>query len=107
MFSGIKPPGAYPVTGVTSAHPTTAAAGAGDHAARQVKNFDQFQCETQMSPEEIRMRQTVGRISQQVQIRPTRHEIETLQQQVQDGTYQPDVREIAARMLMISGEDRT
>lgn len=105
MFSGIKPPGAYPVSGV-STHATAATVGMGDHTVRQ-KNFDQFQCQTPMSSSEIQMRQTVGRISQQIQIRPTRHEIETLQRQVQDGTYQPDAREIAARMLMtIPGEDR-
>ena len=41
-----------------------------------------------------------GRISQEIRIRPTCREIESLQAQIREGRYQPDPQEIAARMLL-------
>ena len=58
-------------------------------AERQV--YDQFQLSIQPSGEETRMKELVGRISQ---------EIESLQAQIREGRYQPDPQEIAARMLL-------
>ena len=53
-------------------------------AERQV--YDQFQLSIQPSGEETRMKELVGRISQEIRIR--------------EGRYQPDPQEIAARMLL-------
>ena len=38
-------------------------------------------------------------------LRPTRSQLESLQKQIQDGTYQPSATEIAARMLMIYDQE--
>ena len=62
-------------------------------AERQV--YDQFQPSIQTS----------GRISQEIRIRPTCREIESLQAQIREGRYQPDPQEIAARMLLQKGAD--
>ena len=67
-------------------------------AERQV--YDQFQLSIQPSGEETRMKEHVGRISQEIRIRPTCREIESLQAQIREGRYQPDPQEIAARMLL-------
>ena len=67
-------------------------------AERQV--YDQFQLSIQPSGEETRMKELVGRISQEIRIRPTCREIESLQAQIREGRYQPDPQEIAARMLL-------
>ena len=55
---------------------------------------------SQPSGEETRMKELVGRISQEIRIRPTCREIESLQAQIREGRYQPDPQEIAARMLL-------
>ena len=57
------------------------------------------------SGEETRMKELVGRISQEIRIRPTCREIESLQAQIREGRYQPDPQEIAARMLLQKGAD--
>lgn len=62
--------------------------------------YDQFQLSIQPSGEETRMKELVGRISQEIRIRPTCREIESLQAQIREGRYQPDPQEIAARMLL-------
>lgn len=72
-------------------------------AERQV--YDQFQLSIQPSGEETRMKELVGRISQEIRIRPTCREIEYLQAQIREGRYQPDPQEIAARMLLQKGAD--
>lgn len=64
------------------------------------QRYDQVQFSSHLDEMEIRMKETVGQISQQVRIRPTHQEIETLRQQVADGSYQVNPREIAARMLL-------
>lgn len=102
MFSGIKPAGAYPLAG--AAPHSAPAAGHVSHAAVQ-QSFDQFHCSTQFAGDEARLRETISSISQKTRIRPTRSEMETLRQQVQNGTYQPDAKEIAARMLMVQYQE--
>ena len=78
-------------------------AGAAHSTSRQV--YDQFQLSIQPSGEETRMKELVGRISQEIRIRPTCREIESLQAQIREGRYQPDPQEIAARMLLQKGAD--
>lgn len=97
MFSGIKPMGVSPLCGVSSHNaptPTT------DRSRFSLQNYDQLLVSPQPAGEEGRIRETVTQISQQIRIRPTRNEISALQQQVRDGTYQYNPREIAARMLL-------
>lgn len=98
MFSGIKPAGAFSSSGVS---PYGIAASAAEHVKLSRQNYDQFLCSPQPTGEEGRIRETVNQLSQRIRIRPTRHEISLLRQQIQDGTYQPDAREIAGRMLLM------
>ena len=44
-------------------------------------------------------------VLREVRTRPSRGELEELQAQIREGTYQPDAREIAARMLLIREEE--
>ena len=80
-------------------------AGAAHSTSRPRQVYDQFQLSIQPSGEETRMKELVGRISQEIRIRPTCREIESLQAQIREGRYQPDPQEIAARMLLQKGAD--
>ena len=102
MFSGIKPTGTFSSSGVSSYGVAVPAA---EHARLNRQNYDQFLCSPQPAGEEGRIRETVNQISQRIRIRPTRHEISLLQRQIQDGTYQPDTREIATRILLMDSEE--
>lgn len=102
MFSGIKPAGAFPLAG--AALHSAPAAGHANHAVVQ-QNYDQFQCSAQLDGDETRLRDTVSSLLQKTRTRPTRSEMETLRQQVQSGTYQPDAKEIAARMMMVNYQE--
>ena len=70
------------------------------HSTSRPQAERQFQLSIQPSGEETRMKELVGRISQEIRIRPTCREIESLQAQIREGRYQPDPQEIAARMLL-------
>ena len=102
MFSGIKPTGSFPISGTAPYHTHTPAAGA-KKIERQ--NYDQFQCSPRPEGEEARIQETVSRLSRQARTRPSHSQLQQLQQQIKDGTYQPDAREIAARMLLMDQED--
>lgn len=99
MFTGIKPPGAYPVSGA-AVHGGLAPSNYTDRTARQQKNFDQFELTTQIDDQEAMVQTSVSRIIRQVRTRPTRTDLAELKKQIADGAYQPDAKEIAARMLM-------
>lgn len=99
MFSAIKPTGAFPLSTHTGHTPLT---GTGQNKnALERQNYDQFQRSVHLSGEERNMQEAVSRLSRQARIRPTRSQLESLQKQIQEGTYQPSAAEIAARMLMI------
>lgn len=100
MFSGIKPTGSFPMSGTTSYRGHTPAA---ETQKIDRQSYDQFQ-RSSRPDEEVRIQETVSRLSQQVRIRPSHSQLQQLQQQIKDGTYQPDAREIAARMLLIGQE---
>ncbi len=102
MFSGIKPIGVAPPSGISSYNSSVSAA---EHTKISQQNYDQFLCGAQPGGEEGRIRETVNQISQKARIRPTNHELAHLQQQIKNGTYQPNAREIAARMLMSSVQE--
>ena len=99
MFSGIKPTGAYPFSGVSS---YSGPAPASDYKNKvSAQNYDQLLFSPQPEGDEGRFRAAVAQISQQIRIRPTHHELSMIQQQIQDGSYQYDPRAIAARMLLM------
>lgn len=62
--------------------------------------FDLLELSRQPGGEERRVLDLTGQVSRQVQARHTTGEIARLQAQVREGTYQPDAREIAARLLL-------
>ena len=70
----------------------------------ETARFDQLQISRQPGGMEKRILDLTGRVEQQVHARHTTGEIARLQRQVQEGTYQPDAREIAARMLLREAE---
>ena len=64
------------------------------------EQFDQACFSPRWEGEERQVAELTGQMSRQVCARHTAGEIARLQAQVQAGTYQPDAREIAARMLL-------
>ena len=60
---------------------------------------------TRLSGLEKRVQDLTARLSQEVRARPTSGELRALQAQVASGTYQPDARETAARMLLLCEEE--
>lgn len=65
------------------------------------QHYDQVQFSSQLSETEKRIKETSGQLVQQIRTRPSRQELDALRQQIADGTYQADAREIAARMLLM------
>lgn len=76
---------------------------AGDGRVRAV-DCDQARFSARLSGLEGRVQDLTARISQEMRIRPTNGELRTLADQVRAGSYQPDAREIAARMLLLGEE---
>ena len=60
-----------------------------------------MQFSSHLSETEKRIKETSGQLVQQIRTRPSRQELDALRQQIADGTYQADAREIAARMLLM------
>ena len=67
----------------------------------QGQRYDQFQFSSCLDATEKRVKQAVGHMSQEIRSRVSAQDLEHLRQQVSDGTYQPNPREIAARMLLM------
>ena len=65
------------------------------------QHYDQVQFSSHLSETEKRIKETSGQLVQQIRTRPSRQELDALRQQIADGTYQADAREIAARMLLM------
>ena len=97
MFSEIKFPGGFRVPEVSS-RPVHAPAGRTPQAGGSGQ--DRFQLSPRPTGQEAQVREAVSQIATKARIRPSLHELEALKQQIREGTYQPDAREIAARMLM-------
>lgn len=74
-------------------------------AVCQGQRYDQVEFSSCLDETEKRVKQVVGTMSQEIRSRVSAQDLEHLRQQVNDGTYQPNPREIAARMLLIR-EDR-
>ncbi|MGI5962406.1 MAG: flagellar biosynthesis anti-sigma factor FlgM [Lawsonibacter sp.] len=105
MVFGIKPPGMGPVNGSNPTYNMTNSTARKGLQKTQQQNCDQFQCSLRPSGEERQVQEMTSQITQQIRLRPSKSELAQLQQQVQNGTYQPDAREIAARMLLIHQEE--
>ncbi len=102
MFSRIGFTGGAPIGRInsrSSAHTTPDSAKAG------TQNYDSVSFSDVAAGQELRTKDLAAQISGQIRIRPTSGEIQELSHRVQEGTYQPDPGEIAARMLLINKED--
>ena len=51
--------------------------------------------------EQAKVQELTARLSAQLRVRPSKAELEDTRKQVLSGAYQPDARDIAARMLLI------
>ena len=65
------------------------------------QRYDQVRFSSRLDESNKRVKETVGRLSQEARTRVTAQDIEHLRQQVANGDYQPVPREIAARMLLL------
>ncbi len=69
------------------------------------QRYDQVQFSSCLDETERRLKETVGHISQEVRTQTTTQELEQLRRQVLSGEYQPNPREIAARMLLMTEDE--
>ena len=83
--------------------PRKSAPQAASFRAAQAQTFDQFHLSAQPTGDERRALETAARLSQDVRSRPTAGELSALSASIREGAYQPDAREIAARMLLLGG----
>ena len=67
------------------------------------QRYDQIQFSAHLDETGKRVRETVGRLSQEARARVTTRDVEQLRRQVASGEYQPSAHEIAARMLLVRG----
>ena len=65
------------------------------------QRYDQIQFSSHLDETVRRVKETVGRLSQEIRAQVTTQDVERLRQQVASGAYQPSSREIAARMLLL------
>lgn len=98
MIYGIQRNTTTPPAGGVSGHRGAPRASG---SARTAQPFDLFQLSAQPTGDGRRVLETAARLSQDVRIRPTNGELAALRDSIQSGAYQPDAREIAARMLLL------
>lgn len=92
--------GSCPVGGAAPYNRKTDTAG----PAYAEQRYDQVQFSAHLDEMGKRVKDTVGRLSQEIRTRVTAQDVERLRQQVDSGEYQPAPREIAARMLLFREE---
>ena len=63
--------------------------------------YDHMEFSTQLGDTERRVRETVGRLSQEIRTHISSQDLEDLRQQVSSGQYQPSSHETASRMLLM------
>ncbi|HIS78152.1 MAG TPA: flagellar biosynthesis anti-sigma factor FlgM [Candidatus Caccousia stercoris] len=102
MFTGINFDRAMPLSG---AAPQKSVSSGAQRLRKERLHYDLFELSQRPEGEEKAIQELVGQISREVRTRPSRGELEELQAQIREGTYQPDAREIAARMLLIREEE--
>lgn len=74
------------------------------HSAPQTSvehQYDHMEFSTNLGDTERRMRETVGRLSQEVRTHISSQYLEELRQQVSSGQYQPSTHKTASRMLLM------
>lgn len=69
------------------------------------QQYDQIRFSSHLDETSRRVKETVGRLSQEIRTQVTTQDVERLRQQVANGEYQPSSQEIAARMLLLRKED--
>ncbi len=91
------------ISGLFSAAPIPArpAVHGGQTHRPAAQQFDQIQLSKRPQGMEGQVRELADRVSRQVRLRHTTGELDAIRTQIQNGTYQPDASEIAARMLLI------
>lgn len=102
MFTGINFDRMLPLSGTA---PQKNVSSGTQRLRKERLHYDQFELSGQPDGEEKTIRDLVGQISREVRTRPSHGELADLQNQIREGTYQPDAREIAARMLLIREEE--
>lgn len=100
MSLRIYPGGTCPVGGVSPYSKKNESPAPVDAGQR----YDQVEFSFCLDDTQRRVKETVGRLSQEIRCRVTAQNLEALRQQVAEGTYQPNAREIAARMLLLGEE---
>ncbi len=65
------------------------------------QNFDTANFSATLGEEQTKIKDMVGHISQKAHIRPTYQELEDIKGQIENGTYKPSSKDIAARMLLL------
>ena len=88
----------FPVGELTTPHPAT---GSAKRIGYSGQNFDQVYFSDRLTGLEGQVKDLTAKLSEELRVRPTRQEIQSLRQQVEEGTYRPDAEEIAARMLLL------
>lgn len=102
MFSGVNMNRVFLRKGTAVSRSSASAA---DHTRCSRQNYDQFEFLEQPEGQEKRFRELVAQIAGEIRLHPTRGQLSQLKSQIEDGTYQPDPQEIAARMLLTVKED--
>lgn len=96
--------GTTPLSGASHVTPT-AAGTASAHAAEKDRRYDQVTLSAAQEGTD-RFRMTLcGRLSQEVRAVTTTGELQELGRQVHSREYRPDASEIAARMLLLKGDE--
>ena len=66
--------------------------------------YDHMEFSTQLGGTERRIRETVGRLSQEIRTHVSSRDLEELRQQIASGQYHPSSQETASRMLLMRGD---
>ena len=103
MITRLNAGGLFPSGGIPSRQEhiraSVQSAGTGNHA------YDSVRFSAPLGGDEARVQDLTAQLASQLRVRPSRAELNSLQQQIAEGRYQPDACEIAARMLLMTGEE--
>ena len=103
MITRLGAGGFFPTGGISPRQEYTRPA-AGQGGGVETRAYDCARFSTPAAGEEARVRDLTAQLASQLRVRPSRAELSHLQAQIAEGSYQPDAREIAARMLLMTGE---
>ena len=103
MITRLNAGGFFPTGGIPSRQEHIRISGQGTGTETRV--YDSVRFSTPLVGQEARVQELTAQLASQLRVRPSRAELSGLQQQIADGSYHPDSREIAARMLLLVGEE--